>query len=150
MLTDGSECRINVVPDRERVIIAPIGEIDLGNFEVMTQALADLRDSGFTNVVVDLRGVRFMDSTGLHVLWEEHVRAKSNEESFAIIDGPGAVRRLLQLTGLSLRLDRADPSPKPVSHAGSEPRLADPGRFNRAREAYLRSLERVTDGEPGR
>ena len=140
MLTDGSDCRIKVVPDRDRVIIALTGEIEIGTFGAVRQVIADVRDSGFDSVVVDLRGATFLDSTGLHVVWEEHVRARTSGESFAIVDGPGMVRRLLQLTGLSLHLHRAELSPAPSGDSDAE-LLPNGGRFKRISEAYLRSLE---------
>jgi anti-sigma B factor antagonist len=121
---NGSKCRVDVVPDGdERVILAAVGEIDGASFGVLRDAIDDVRDSGFRHIVVDLRGLTRMDSTGLHLLWEEHVRVHESGESLSIVDQPGPVRRLLKLSGLSARLG-IELTPHPARRAPSGPHSA--------------------------
>lgn len=61
---------ISVVPDRDEVAVAPVGELDLGSVDQLERAVAELVDAGFDRIVVDLRRVEFIDSTGLRVLAE--------------------------------------------------------------------------------
>jgi anti-anti-sigma factor len=93
--------RCNVEPDRERVIVRPVGEIDLASVGVVEGPLTDLLASGFAALVLDLRGVTFMDSTGLRLLMRTARRAEADGVDLAIeIDPAGPVHRLLELTAV--------------------------------------------------
>jgi len=52
----------------DRTVVAVTGEIDVYTASVMREQLVSLLDAGRTDLVVDLTGVGFMDSTGLGVL----------------------------------------------------------------------------------
>ena len=125
MLADGSQCHIEVLPDRARVIIVVKGELDLGNCHELRDAIAEVRLRGFESFVVDLREVTCLDSAALRLLWQEHVEAANNGHSFAIADAPGAARRLLELSGLREHFDHGDPTTLGLRR--SKPRRADRG-----------------------
>lgn len=128
MLTERVEWRVGVVRDRESLILMPAGEIDLGSFKELRSAIAQARVLSYEHLVVDLQEVTFIDSTGLHAIWEEHVRALGVGETFAIANPAGPVLRVLELTGLSKRLRHVELPPRRVR------------RSRRIREAWLRSL----------
>ena len=46
-------------------------------------------------MIVDLRELEFMDSTGLSILVRAHQRADENSQRFALVKGPQQVERLL-------------------------------------------------------
>ena len=50
------------------VVVKVAGEIDVYTAASLREKLADLIDADHTDVIVDLTGVTFMDSTGLGVL----------------------------------------------------------------------------------
>jgi anti-sigma B factor antagonist len=50
-------------------------------------------------IVLDLRGVTFMDSGGLHSLIKAHDACRQDGHDLQIIPGPENVQRLFQLTG---------------------------------------------------
>ena len=60
--------RIDVEPERESVRVAPVGELDIATVEKLRAEVDRLREAGFTDLVLDLRGVRFLDSTGLRLV----------------------------------------------------------------------------------
>jgi anti-anti-sigma factor len=62
-------------------------------------------------VVVDLRELSFMDSTGLGVVVAAHDRARQTQRRLVLVRGPAHVSRLLDLTGLSDRLAITDLEP---------------------------------------
>jgi anti-anti-sigma regulatory factor len=47
---------------------------------------------------MDLRGLTFMDSSGLHELLRQNDYARSNRHNLAVVRGPHAIQRLLELT----------------------------------------------------
>jgi anti-anti-sigma factor len=55
-------------------------------------------------VIVDLRALEFMDSTGISVLVKAHQSALESEHRFAVVKGSPQVDRLLSLTGLDQHL----------------------------------------------
>jgi anti-sigma B factor antagonist len=89
-------------------VIAFVGELDLANAGTAERALENSLADASTAVVVDMRELEFIDSTGIALL----VSALSRNEggtriSFIPSDSP-AVTRVLELTGLAPRLPLAE------------------------------------------
>jgi len=59
---------VHTVVHGDQVVVQVAGEIDVYTAASLREKLADLIDADHTDVVVDLTGVTFMDSTGLGVL----------------------------------------------------------------------------------
>lgn len=95
-----SRFSLNVTPGRDRVFVCPSGEVDLATAGKVEAAVVDLLERGFHRVVVDLRAVTFLDSTGIHALITVHERARQLGETVSVILGGPATRRALELTGL--------------------------------------------------
>src|SRR4051794_4756008 len=94
-------------PDRERVILAVAGELDLASVGALRAALNEVLAAGWENIVLDLRELTFIDSTGLSLLLKAERAARHADARFAIVDGSPAVARLLELVGLSDHFSRA-------------------------------------------
>jgi anti-anti-sigma factor len=77
------------------------GDLDLLSSPALERALAPALDSDAELIVVDLRGLEFMDSTGLHVLIQAHQRARDAGRRLALVRARERVHRLFDLTGLS-------------------------------------------------
>ncbi len=93
---------------RQAVIIEVTGELDLASSPALEQELEQGAAARAEFVIVDLRRLEFMDSTGLSVLVRAHQRASENEQRFGVVKGPQQVQRLLSLTGVADRLNLAD------------------------------------------
>lgn len=101
--------RVDVEPSREHVRVAPVGELDLATTAVLKAEIDRLRETGFDRLVLDLRRLRFMDSTGLRLVLEFNAAARSSGWSFSLIRGPAAIQRLFEITHLDERLSFSDP-----------------------------------------
>lgn len=88
-----------VRPDRELVHVAPAGELDFATVEQLREQVYELVDVGFGHVVLDLRGLVFIDSTGLRLLLCLHADAQRDGWQLSLIQGPQAIRRVFELTG---------------------------------------------------
>ena len=78
------------------------GEVDLANAEELAGALRSGGDGAGGGIVLDLREVPFMDSTGLKVIL---IASRDLEPALAVVCGTGsAVRRLLDLAGVADRV----------------------------------------------
>ena len=97
-----------VRPDGNRVIIRLAGELDLAQAAEVQSTLGELIDAGFDRLVVDLRDVSFMDSTGLRTLMlaRQDLRARGGRLSLVCNDGP--VPRLLELPATNTLFDFED------------------------------------------
>jgi anti-anti-sigma factor len=97
------------VRDEDRaVVIGVTGELDLASSPALEQELERGAAASAEVVVVDLRRLEFMDSTGLSVLVRAHQRASESGQRFGVVRGPQQVQRLLSLTGVADRLTLAD------------------------------------------
>jgi anti-sigma B factor antagonist len=89
---------VSALPDRDRVHILVAGELDLATAGGLRDQIAELLDVGWRDVLVDLREVAFMDTSGVHVLLDADERARAEGVRLAVIVEPGPVRELLRLT----------------------------------------------------
>jgi len=94
--------------DQAVVVIGVSGELDLASSPALENELERGAASAAAMVIVDLRRLEFMDSTGLSVIVRAHQRATENGQRFGVVKGPQQVQRLLSLTGVAERLTLVD------------------------------------------
>lgn len=99
---------VQVVNATQAVVIGVRGELDLASSPALEEELERGAAASAELVIVDLRNLEFMDSTGLSVLVRAHQRATENGQRFGVVRGPQQVQRLLSLTGVADRLNLAD------------------------------------------
>ncbi len=103
-----SHFRVEVRNADATTVISVSGELDLASSPALEEELERVAQSDAQLVVVDLRGLEFMDSTGLSVLVRAHQRAEENGRRLGLINGSQQVQRLLTLTGVADRLTLTD------------------------------------------
>ena len=95
------------------VRIALSGDLDVSTAGDVEEQLIALEGQKPPEVVLDLRGLRFMDSTGLSLLINADRRGRKVGRQVTIVSGTGAPRRILETTGLMGRLDVVEDAPAP-------------------------------------
>lgn len=96
---------VQPVPDLAgRVTVAPTGEIDLVTAPRLAHVLAQAQRDGATQIVVDLTGVDFLDSTGVGVLVRAANDAGQAGARFYVYGAHGAVAQVLEVTGVTAHL----------------------------------------------
>jgi anti-sigma B factor antagonist len=96
----------------EDVLISVEGEVDLATAPELEAALERaLQRPGRRAVVVDLRGVEFLDPSGLSMLVRQHRLARAAARRLIVIKGPPQVQQVFELTGLSAYLTMVDEPP---------------------------------------
>jgi anti-anti-sigma factor len=104
-------------------LVALRGELDIATVPQVAEVLDDLAPAadGVRHVVLDLRGLTFMDARGLHELIRQNDNAQQNRHNLAVVRGRKAIDRLLTLTGLEELLvlvdDPEDLAPPPTEPA---------------------------------
>jgi anti-sigma B factor antagonist len=101
-----SQFRLEVRSQGKATIIAVSGELDLASSPALQEEMDRASDSDM--MIIDLRELDFMDSTGLSVLVRAHQRAEEQGRRLAMVKGPQQVQRLLSLTGVADRLTVVD------------------------------------------
>jgi anti-sigma B factor antagonist len=84
-------------------VVRPVGDLDLAVVDELEAALRPLEDE-FGEVVIDLRAVEFLDSTGLRAILSADARSRSNGFNLRIVNGSEEVQKVLTLTGMDKRL----------------------------------------------
>jgi anti-anti-sigma factor len=100
ILTLASQLSLEVRRDCDAVVVSACGDIDLSTLAKATTALDGAR-AGAGLLVLDLREVGFMDTSGLRLVIEEQQRAAAGGYRFAVVRGPSRVQRLFEIAGLA-------------------------------------------------
>lgn len=77
------------------------GELDLASVPDLDAAVDALCSAGIGDLCLDLTDLEFMDSAGLRSLLSAKEKCEQRGRAFSVITGPGAVQRVLDLTGAS-------------------------------------------------
>lgn len=86
------------------------GELDLATLPHLEAALEEVSGNG-DRLVLDLRELSFLDSSGLRGLLAAHARCQSERRELTILRGPESVERVFALTGTDELLPLADEVP---------------------------------------
>jgi anti-sigma B factor antagonist len=99
-------CEIERDPDVTRVV--PHGDLDMSTAGTLEERLMAVREGGARRVVVDLRRLDFMDSTGLTLMTRWNNESQRDGFEFALVAGDARIQRLFDLTGLTEYLTFVD------------------------------------------
>jgi anti-sigma B factor antagonist len=94
------------------VLLSVQGEVDLATAPELEAALERGLQGTARRLVVDLRGVEFLDSSGLSLLVRHDRLARSAARRLVVIKGPPHVHQVFELTGLSDHLTIVDDLPE--------------------------------------
>ncbi|MBN1093375.1 STAS domain-containing protein [Blastococcus sp. TML/M2B] len=103
--------RIDVVAHGPAVQVHAAGEIDSSTAPVLEHRLDDVIAGTPDRLVIDLRGVTFLDSAGLRVLATAHKSARRRDVDLRVLVSARAVMRPLQITGLAQLLGVEEVAP---------------------------------------
>jgi anti-sigma B factor antagonist len=93
----------------KHTVLALDGEIDLVAAPAVRESLAQIvNDNTDRTVVVDLRDVTFMDSSGIGALLSAHRRLKLQQRAMVIAEPQPIVARVLGLTNIERVIQIAD------------------------------------------
>ena len=84
------------------------GELDISSAARVEEALAKIEAEEPAVVLLDLRGLEFMDSTGLRTVVSADARAREQGRRVVVVRGPEAVHRIFNVTRLDERLEIVD------------------------------------------
>jgi anti-anti-sigma factor len=91
----------------EELWVLPAGDLDIGSAPELQESLSLALRSDASAVIVDLRGLDLMDSTGLRVLLEAALGPDGRRVSF--VRGGERIETVLRVSGVSARLPFREP-----------------------------------------
>jgi anti-sigma B factor antagonist len=101
---DVPEFAIELEPHRQTVRVAVTGEIDIATAGKLDAELSRLIRDGFQRVVLDLRDVSFIDSTGVHAILNALRLGEELDVAFALIEVSHEIERVFVVAGIVPRL----------------------------------------------
>jgi anti-anti-sigma factor len=93
------------------------GELDLATSPSLASAVGRLCTEGAGEIIIDMRGLLFIDSTGIRTILQAVDLCARHECELALIRGSASTQRLFELTGLDEKL----PFREPPSEAAQTP-----------------------------
>ena len=101
---------VEAVKHRRTALVALRGELDLVTVSKVAEVIDELEPQagGVRHVVLDLRGLTFIDVPALHELLRQHEFARTNRHNLAVVRGSEAIQRVLKLTGVEEMLVLVD------------------------------------------
>ncbi len=95
------ELGIDVRKEGSHAVVDVKGEIDVYTAPKLREKLIELVSEGSYNVVVNLEGVDFLDSTGLGVLVGALKRVKAHDGSLSLVCTQDKILKIFKITGLT-------------------------------------------------
>ena len=98
-----------MTPDHPAVVIAPTGDLDVSSTDAVLAEVREQRAAGAEDIVIDLRRVGFLDSSGLRALLTLRNDAKRARHRLQLIPGTRQVQRVFDLTATRTLFDWLEP-----------------------------------------
>jgi anti-anti-sigma factor len=94
------EFEVRLRTNRRTALVELFGELDIATVGQVADTFDELalHPERFRHVVLDLRGLTFMDSAGVHELVRRNDHANRNQHNLAIVQGQVPIRRVLAIT----------------------------------------------------
>ena len=101
---------VETVTHRRTALVALRGELDLVTVSNVAEVIDKLEPQadGVRHLVLDLRGLTFIDVPALHELVRQHEFARENRHNLAVVRGRPAIQQALELTGVGEMLVLVD------------------------------------------
>src|SRR5271155_2076315 len=112
-MRDEGNLLIDVSSKGERAVLRLDGELDLASVPTLEHAVENAMLDHAPELVLDLRGLEFIDSTGLRAILLQDKRSTERGQTFALVRGPEQVQRLMTMTRVDEHLRIID-SPEEI------------------------------------
>ncbi len=89
-------------------VVAFSGELDISEVARVESELAPIEAEAPSVLVFDLRGLTFIDSSGLRLVLQADLRARREARRLVLVPGPEAVHRIFLIALLDKRLEFVD------------------------------------------
>jgi anti-sigma B factor antagonist len=95
------------------VVIVLSGAFGLECVEQLEREFEDVAARSLNRLILDLRGLTFIDSTGMRAIFNMENRSREHQVQLIVARGTGQVRRAFELAGVDRRMTMTDEHPEP-------------------------------------
>jgi anti-sigma B factor antagonist len=88
------------------------GELDIATLPEFERAVTRMQSPGLERLVIDLRGLSFLDSMSIELLLRLHAELTATGADLVVVRGPRAVHRIFELMSLERVLAVVDEPPE--------------------------------------
>lgn len=106
---DAERLEVGAQREGDQYVVAPVGVVDEATVRHLEDELRRVEASDVHEIVVDLRGVLFMDAAGIRVLLDAGARSRARSTRLVLLRGTDSVQRRLEWSGLTTLLPCVDP-----------------------------------------
>jgi anti-anti-sigma factor len=96
----------------DSLVLSPIGELDMATAPELEEAIESAQ--GGSAILIDLRGLTFIDSEGIKALLRVYAAGQNGNSTVSFIRGTDNVQRVLQVAGVEPILTWADLPAEPA------------------------------------
>jgi stage II sporulation protein AA (anti-sigma F factor antagonist) len=96
------------LPREDAALLTVEGDLDSATAVALQRHLADQLRQGRRHFLLDIAGVPFMDSSGMNIILRVYKEVRDFAGGVYVISPTPAVRRILDLTGVSLTVPMVD------------------------------------------
>jgi len=106
-------------PGTDLVEVPLDGDVDIASADEIEARIRSAEAQEPSVILIDLRQVSFLDSSGLRLILGAAVRAEAAGRHLVLVRGPERVQRVFELTNLQSRLEFVD-HPSLLAHPSPE------------------------------
>jgi len=99
---------VDVRETDDRLTVSLTGEIDVSTSRQLSSAVLGAMPEDNRPIVLDLRDVTFMDSSGIHTLLRLRTAAARRRNRLVVVRGPRPIQRVLELTSTEELFEMVD------------------------------------------
>jgi anti-sigma B factor antagonist len=107
---------------QDRIVVARLdGEFDLSNAAEVREAISGRVTNEATGLVLDLSGTRFIDSAGIHGLFDLRTRLKNRgQEMRLVVPSGAAIAEALRIVGIPPSIGVSETTEAALESIGGE------------------------------
>ena len=90
-------------------LVRLFGDFDITGFKQVDDELRRLQSDGEPKLTLDLRGLTFIDSSGIRAILQAEARARGLGRRLRLLAGPERVHKVFQITRLDDQLEFVEP-----------------------------------------
>jgi anti-anti-sigma factor len=105
---------VTVDDEADTIRISPRGVLDTTTVPGFERVVTACEQEPLSTILLDLRNVTSLDSTGLHALQRAWNRSLGNGHRLFVVSAPTSIRKVLELTGIGSALDEREATVSPI------------------------------------
>ncbi len=103
--------KIDIAGSEKVLTIALQGDLDISGVPTLEKELKRLEAQSPSHIVLDLRKLTFLDSSGLRAIVSADSRARRDGWELTVVQGPDTIRRVFSITLMDKRLKLVEEPP---------------------------------------